>query len=73
MAKPPAAERGQANVSLPLLIWHGFSAEFPFGIGWRKLSPVEQMICNQPVGGSNPFASSNLWVRTAMQPPAGGR
>src|SRR4051812_18206599 len=26
--------------------------------GLAELSPVEQLICNQPVGGSNPFASS---------------
>jgi hypothetical protein len=28
-----------------------------FALGWRS-SGVEQLICNQPVGGSNPFASS---------------
>jgi hypothetical protein len=30
-----------------------------FALGWRS-SGVEQLICNQPVGGSNPFASSGL-------------
>src|SRR5262245_37869125 len=30
-----------------------------FALGWRS-SGVEQLICNQPVGGSNPFASSSL-------------
>ena len=32
---------------------------FEFALGWRS-SGVEQLICNQPVGGSNPFASSKL-------------
>jgi hypothetical protein len=30
---------------------------YEFALGWRS-SGVEQLICNQPVGGSNPFASS---------------
>jgi hypothetical protein len=32
-----------------------------FALGWRS-SGVEQLICNQPVGGSNPFASSGFIV-----------
>ena len=39
---------------------------YEFALGWRS-SGVEQLICNQPVGGSNPFASSgrnaSQWVR----------
>ena len=35
-----------------------------FALGWRS-SGVEQLICNQPVGGSNPFASFNC---TASHP-----
>ena len=31
--------------------------------GWRS-SGVEQLICNQPVGGSNPFASSPYGTRS---------
>jgi hypothetical protein len=32
-----------------------------FALGWRS-SGVEQLICNQPVGGSNPFASSDFML-----------
>ena len=34
---------------------------------------VEQLTCNQQVGGSNPFASSNFWDEAAVESAGRGR
>jgi len=42
-------------------------------LGWAGVAqPVEHLICNQRVGGSNPFASSNNFVKIRFN-RAGGR
>ena len=37
-----------------------FKVDYHCGFGAGVAQLVEQLICNQPVGGSTPFASSNF-------------